>query len=145
MIPDSLWLDILGNVPIVCADCAIVRGGKALLILRGDQPAKGEWWVPGGRVLKGETLRQAARRKAMGEVGLDCWVGPPVHYAETIFDDGPGGVPVHSVNTCFLLWPKGQGQEVLLDPSIVKSCWVESAGELLLHPYVTACLRGAGL
>src|SRR6516165_12721127 len=104
-IPQELYNQILGNVPIACVDLSIVANGCVLLVKRKDPPARGQWWVPGGRVLKGEKMKETARRKAREEVGLDCHVGPIIHTAETIFPDGPGGIPVHSINSCFLLYP----------------------------------------
>lgn len=69
-IPQSLYKNILKNIPIVCVDVVIVRGNKFLLGKRVNEPAKGEWWVPGGRVLKNETLKKAAARKIKEEVGI---------------------------------------------------------------------------
>jgi len=37
--------------------------GRFLLVKRGDEPVKGYWWVPGGRILRNETFYAAARRK----------------------------------------------------------------------------------
>jgi colanic acid biosynthesis protein WcaH len=100
--------------------------------------------VPGGRVRKGETMKETALRKAVEEVGLDCHVGPIIHTAETIFPDGPGGVAVHSINTCFFLYPAAATIRAKLDGHHGGAKWVRSipAG---LHPYVTRCLEGAGL
>lgn len=140
---DDLYRQVLESVPIACVDCVIIRDGKALLLKRADPPAQNEWWVPGGRVWKGERMRQTAYRKALTEAGLDCHVGPIVHTAETIFDDGPGGVSVHSVNVCFLLWPKHDDPAVL-DSNHLEFRWVDLI-EPGLHDYVKRCLEGAGL
>lgn len=156
MVPDELYYQFLALMPLCCVDVAIVQGGAVLLVKRACAPAKGQWWLPGGRVLKGETLRQAAHRKAVGETGLDCHVGPLIHSAETLFDDGPGDISVHSVNSCFLLWPKEGGQKVQLDGQSIDFNWVcdpqefyelteEGAEKVRLHPYVMACLHGTGL
>src|SRR5262245_48738134 len=75
--------EILRNMPIACVDIAVVTSGSVLLVRRSDPPAKCQWWVPGGRVLKGERMRQTARRKALEEVGIECHVGPIIHTAET--------------------------------------------------------------
>lgn len=143
-IPDELYARILRSVPIACVDIAVVARGGVLLVRRKDAPARGEWWVPGGRVLKGEMMRQTAARKARDEVGIECHVGPIIHTAETIFPDGPGGIPVHSINCCFLLYPVSPVAEPRLDEHHADARWVESIPSGL-HPYVEQCLLRAGL
>ena len=44
---------------------------KILLIKRANEPAKGQWWFPGGRVHYLETRSQAASRKLREECGLE--------------------------------------------------------------------------
>ncbi|MCG3209168.1 MAG: GDP-mannose mannosyl hydrolase [Anaerolineae bacterium] len=143
-IPASLYHQILERLPIACVDIAIVAGGAVLLVKRKDQPARGQWWVPGGRVLKGEMMKETAVRKAREEVGIECHVGPIIHTAETIFPDGPNDIPVHSINSCFFLYPANPDFKPQLDDHHAEYRWVNSipAG---LHPYVERCLMGAGL
>ncbi len=145
-IPGDLYGLILANVPIACVDVVIIEAGAVLLVRRQDPPAAGDWWVPGGRVLKGERMRDTARRKAREEVGLDCHVGPIIHTGETLFPDGPYGRPVHSINSCFLLWPVARlaADGVRLDGHHSEYRWVRTIPDGL-HPYVVQCLRGAGL
>ncbi len=47
-----------------------------LLILRGHEPAKGLWSIPGGRVEPGETDPQAVVREVSEETGLTVRCGP---------------------------------------------------------------------
>jgi colanic acid biosynthesis protein WcaH len=143
-IPSELYFQILQNIPIACVDIAIVAQGAVLLVKRKDPPARDQWWVPGGRVLKGEMMKQTAARKALEEVGIECHVGPIIHTAETIFPDGPGGIPVHSINSCFFLYPVDQNFKPRLDDHHADYRWVNyiPGG---LHPYVERCLMGAGL
>jgi colanic acid biosynthesis protein WcaH len=143
-IPTELYFQILQNIPIACVDIAIVARGAVLLVKRKDPPAQNQWWVPGGRVLKGEMMKETAARKALEEVGIDCHVGPIIHTAETIFPDGPGGIPVHSINSCFFLYPVDHNFEPHLDDHHADYRWVNAIPEGL-HPYVERCLMGAGL
>ena len=143
-IPQHLYNQILEAIPIVCVDVAIVNDGCVLLVRRRDAPAKGQLWLPGGRVHKGETLRQAAARKALDETGIDCHVGPIIHTDETIFEDGPEGIAVHSVNTCFFLFSRQHSVEVNLDGHHEDWVWIDHI-DPGLHPYVKLCLAAAGL
>jgi colanic acid biosynthesis protein WcaH len=143
-IPNELYYQILESLPIACVDIAIVAQGAVLLVRRKDPPARNEWWVPGGRVFKGEMMKETAARKAREEVGIDCHVGPIIHTAETIFPDGPGGIPVHSINSCFFLYPVDPEFYPHLDDHHHDYRWVDHIPDGL-HPYVERCLMGAGL
>ena len=77
-------------------------------------------------------------------VGIECHVGPIVHTAETIFPDGPGGVSIHSINSCFFLYPVRKDFEPELDDHQTDVKWVRKIPRGL-HPYVERCLMGAGL
>jgi colanic acid biosynthesis protein WcaH len=131
-------------MPIPCVDIAIVANGSVLLVRRKDAPAQGQWWVPGGRVLKGEMMKEAAMRKAREEVGIECHVGPIIHTAETIFPDGPSNIPVHSINSCFFMYPVQPDFQIRLDEHQGEYRWVNAIPEGL-HEYVERCLIGAGL
>jgi colanic acid biosynthesis protein WcaH len=143
-IPRRLYHKIISLVPIACVDIAIISGGAVLLVRRSDPPAKGRWWLPGGRVLKGEMMRDTALRKAREEVGIECHAGPIIYTAETIFPDGPGGIPIHSINSCFFLYPVSNAGGPALDRHHESFRWVRTAGKKL-HPYVRRCLLAAGL
>ena len=56
-IPKLEYKAILANIPIVCVDLIIINDGKFLLLKRDNEPAKGEFWFPGGRILKLETIK----------------------------------------------------------------------------------------
>jgi len=142
-VEQNIYNQILENMPIPCVDVVILHNNSVLLVKRKDKPAQGEWWVPGGRVLKGETMKQTAKRKASEEVGIDCVVGPIIHTAETIFPDGERDIPVHSINSCFFLVPQNYDGKVELDEHCLEYTWVDdiSTAYLHLHPYVLDCIR----
>ena len=61
---------------MLCAG-AIVRDddGRVLLVRRANEPSRGLWSVPGGRVEPGETPPEAAAREVREETGLDVRIG----------------------------------------------------------------------
>jgi len=63
--PDRPWIGI---------GCIAFRGNDVLLVRRGRPPRLGEWSIPGGAQLLGETAEAAARRELREEAGIE--VGP---------------------------------------------------------------------
>lgn len=57
--------------PKVAAIALVERGGKVLLVRRGNQPGYGRWSMPGGYVDRGEVVERAAVREVMEETGLE--------------------------------------------------------------------------
>ena len=43
---------IIENTPLVSIDLCLICGGQILLGRRNNEPLKGVWFTPGGRVLK---------------------------------------------------------------------------------------------
>ena len=62
--------------------------GRILLIRRGNEPAKGCWSVPGGRVEPGEADATATAREVLEETGLAVEVQD---LAGTVERDAPDG------------------------------------------------------
>lgn len=69
-IPDDDWLTIVANAPIVSVDLLVRYDGGLLFGRRQNDPVKGWWFLPGGRVHKGETRTEAVHRVAREELGL---------------------------------------------------------------------------
>jgi hypothetical protein len=75
-LPSDLYGKLVRDCVVFCVDIVLVRKTsdnkqECLLVKRSSEPAKGLWWWPGGRMLKGETFFDAAKRKAQQETGLD--------------------------------------------------------------------------
>ena len=69
---DKHILEIIEATPLVSIDLIIRNPSeKVLLGKRVNSPAKGYWFVPGGRILKNETIHHALQRISKAEVGLD--------------------------------------------------------------------------
>ena len=120
---NQMWLahdtfqTIVTHTPLVSIDL-IVRDlqGRVLLGKRRNRPARGVWFVPGGRVNKNETLDAAFGRITLTELGVelvrsaarfkgvfehfypDCFAGEvtSTHYVVLAFElriEGLGAIP----------------------------------------------------
>jgi colanic acid biosynthesis protein WcaH len=70
-IPSTLYNQITKCLPIVSVEAVIVVGQSLLLLRRCNEPALGQWWFPGGRIKKGESLEEALHREVKEETGLE--------------------------------------------------------------------------
>jgi colanic acid biosynthesis protein WcaH len=102
-IPVKLYSQIHQLIPIVCVDTVVCSDGKIFLVSRANEPEKGQWWFPGGRVLRDEPLKSAAQRIVKGEAGISVNQVRYLGYDETIFDKDPfqHGRGTHTVNFVF--------------------------------------------
>jgi colanic acid biosynthesis protein WcaH len=91
-IPPSEYQTIAKHVPVVSVDLLVHHAGGIVFGKRQNEPAKGEWFVPGGTVLKGETRCQAVHRVAREELGVDVTIeqklGVYDHFYEAAASDG---------------------------------------------------------
>lgn len=73
--------DAITRVPCVGA---VIHdaSGRLLMILRGHDPGRGLWSIPGGRIEPGETAEAAVVREVKEETGLDVRCGPLLGSAE---------------------------------------------------------------
>jgi len=75
-LPGDFYGKVVRDTVVVCVDCLIVRfntltkRNECLLVERAGEPVKGAWWLPGGRLFKGESFFDGAIRKAREETGL---------------------------------------------------------------------------
>lgn len=137
-IPEEEYSKIQAVIPILCVDCLIVHQNKCLLLKRTKEPAKGQYWYPGGRVFKCETLQDAALRKTREEVNLDCKYDRVVSIEETIFrQQGDMLSDIHTVNICCQLSAHNINN-LTIDESHDGHIWVnlEQAKMLNLHAAV---------
>lgn len=71
ILSEQLYKTIIDNAINLCTDIFLYHNGKMLLIRRTQEPCKGLYWPAGGRIRKGETAEQAARRIIKKELGLE--------------------------------------------------------------------------
>lgn len=145
-IDDSAWATIVANVPIPSVDLVVAYDNGVVLGRRTNEPARGEWFVPGGRVRKGERLTDAVHRVARNELGVDVTIderlGAYTHLYGT--SDVDGVASKHYVANGFLVephddplatGPDAQHEELRLFHERPDDC----------HDYVAEYLDTAGL
>lgn len=144
-VPMAKYKEMHRLMPIVCVDLVIVRGKKFLLVKRKNEPEKGQWFFPGGRVLKDERFEAAALRKLREETGLRGRVKKFLGASEHFYVRGYfKGFSSHVVTVVFLVAVLPQKQEaVRLDAQSSDASWCATI-DTTLHPYVKKFLRNAG-
>lgn len=100
---------VVANTPLISIDLIVEDSqGCVLLGLRNNPPAKGYWFVPGGRIRKNEPLNTAFARIALDELGQHCamprakFIGVYEHFYDTDFAD-TAGATTHYVVLAFKL------------------------------------------
>ncbi len=120
-IPEEQYNDILNLLPICCVDIVILHEGKVLMIKRGESETYGgSWWIPGGRVHKGESWHEAVKRKVFNETGLNVEILRKVQSYEA-----PDADNKHFVTTLFVTSVVGVAK-VELDRTSIDYRWVSS-------------------
>lgn len=95
--------------PIIAASIAVFRDGKVLLAARKETVANPIYSLPGGLVEAGETLREAALRELMEEVGVEARILGFVDHVEYIEHDDEKKVKRHFVVNAFVgEWVAGE-------------------------------------
>ena len=103
-IKDKLYSQIIETITILCVDFILFFNNKYLLIKRNDNPLKGEWWVPGGRVLIGEDCIEAAKRKLNEELNFPADNLKLYGIYEDLFDESSFGKHLyHTVSIVYFL------------------------------------------
>ncbi|MBR9907045.1 MAG: GDP-mannose mannosyl hydrolase [Gammaproteobacteria bacterium] len=93
----EVFTTVLDSTPLVSIDLVVQNPqGQILLGERKNRPAQGYWFVPGGRILKNESLAEAFKRLTLGELGEAFAItdavlhGPYDHfYTDSVFGEQP--------------------------------------------------------
>jgi colanic acid biosynthesis protein WcaH len=69
----SDFAEVVRLTPLISIDLILRNSnGDALLGVRNNEPAKGFYFVPGGRILKNERIADAFRRIILNETGVSA-------------------------------------------------------------------------
>ena len=136
------FLKVIELAPLFSIDLIVLNEYSEILVGKRTNPPAKEWWfVPGGRVYKGEALSEAFSRISLMELGLDLkmdncqLLGVFEHfYDDSAFDKN---ISTHYINTPYL----AEIQKSKIDaPLIQHECyrWValnEFESDMNIHQY----------
>lgn len=91
--------------PQIAVGAVAIRDGKMLMVRRGREPGRGLWSLPGGRVERGEYLRDALVREVHEETGIVVVPSALVGILEVVGDP-------HYVILDFAAEPQGSTEPV---------------------------------
>jgi ADP-ribose pyrophosphatase YjhB (NUDIX family) len=75
----------------------VVKDGKVLLVRRGNEPGRGKWSLPGGRIRFGERSEEAALREMREETGLEVRLRRVVDVVDVFWRSERGELLEHFV------------------------------------------------
>lgn len=70
MLDINTFKKIVENTLLVSIDICLVQDRKMFLGKRNNEPLRGQWFTPGGRILNNECWQDCLRRVAQSELGL---------------------------------------------------------------------------
>ena len=108
---DDLFRTVVASTPLISMDLVVQNSqGEILLGQRHNRPAQGVWFVPGGRILKNETMDVAFSRLTRDELGKAFqrsearMLGAYEHfYTNSVFGDSGNSPDTHYVVLAYQL------------------------------------------
>jgi colanic acid biosynthesis protein WcaH len=108
---DDLFRTVVASTPLISMDLVVQNShGEILLGQRLNRPAQGAWFVPGGRILKNETMDVAFSRLTRDELGKAFqrsearMLGAYEHfYINSVFSDSGNSPDTHYVVLAYQL------------------------------------------
>ena len=93
-LPVETFKDVVRHIPLISIDFVIKnQAGEILLGKRINRPAQNYWFVPGGRILKDETIHTAFKRLFQAETCMNInhseatFLGPYEHFYSDNFSN----------------------------------------------------------
>ncbi len=149
LLSDAMFCHVVAHAPLVAIDLVVQdRHRRLLLGWRRNPPARGYWFVPGGRVRKDETLADAFARISAAELGeafqmeQSIFMGVYQHF----YSDNFRGEARASTHYITLAHKLRAGDTALPLPEAQHSRyrWASRRDierDLLVHPYARAYFR----
>ena len=114
-----------------------------LLVKRSNEPSKGRWSLPGGRIELGETIYEAARREVLEECSIEIEIERLLDVGDSIIRDEEGRISYHFVLIYLLAHYKGGDVKAQSDAEDARWVTTEELAKLDTHPQLRAVLMRA--
>lgn len=122
-------------MPIASVEAITIKDDALLFLKRKNNPAKGEWWFPGGRIRKGETFIETLCREVKEETGLAVEIIKFVGVYNRIFPDR------HDITIVFLC--RCFDESVTLNKEHSEYRFFRNPPKNL-HPYLVQAIKESG-
>ena len=97
--------------PYVGVGVIVFRDKEVLLVQRNKEPNKGQWSIPGGSQLLGETASEAAQRELLEETGVKVDQLFLVDVVDAIIPDVEGKIKYHYTLVDYMgQWQSGESR-----------------------------------
>ena len=97
--------------PYVGVGVIVFRDQEVLLVKRNKEPNKGQWSIPGGKQMIGETASEAAQRELLEETGVNVDRLLLVDVVDAIIPDVEGKIKFHYTLVDYMgQWQSGESR-----------------------------------
>ena len=97
--------------PYVGVGVIVFRDQEVLLVKRNKEPNKGQWSIPGGKQMIGETVAEAAQRELLEETGVQVDQLLLVDVVDAIIPDVEGKIKYHYTLVDYMgQWQSGESR-----------------------------------
>ena len=97
--------------PYVGVGVIVFHDQEVLLVKRNKEPNKGQWSIPGGRQIIGETIEEAAQRELLEETGVYVDQLVLVDVVDAIIPDVDGKIKYHYTLVDYMgHWKSGESR-----------------------------------
>lgn len=143
MLSQNDFKQLIKNAPLFAIDLVLLNDSNQILVgKRNNAPAKDFWFVPGGRVFKNESLKDAFKRICQDELGqsFEYKQGTLLGLFDHFYDESVFGIEIdtHYINAPYLIVLKNQQLIALPHEQHQDYRWIDLNNieqDETVHPY----------
>tara|TARA_B110000908_G_scaffold164253_1_gene211997 strand:+ start:381 stop:836 length:456 start_codon:yes stop_codon:yes gene_type:complete len=140
MLSKEDFLNVINYTPLIAFEILVKCNEKYLVGMRNNEPAKGYYFNPGGRIYKNETIMDACKRITLKELGIELDFNRFKHHMNTqhIYDNNVfnNNYNTHYVCMAYIIEiTEDEKNSLKFDNQHNEFIWLKK-GELLNHKLV---------